>query len=803
MANKKFLNPINLVNLSSDPSTASEGDIYYNTTDDVVKVYANGAWIAIGSGGGASTSSVYLVRNNTGSTILKGTLVSASGAEPSGRIDVEPFAVVGGINSELTVMGMATANISNGVNGEVISFGTLTGLDTRGNTASAIAVGDETWAAGDILFAHPTVAGKLTKVRPQHDLAVAFITVRHASTGQIAVRIVPGNNHLEWMHDVLIDTPADNEVLSYDSASGLWKNQAPEVGGSTTVSETAPSSPETGDSWYKNDTGEFYIYDGSFWVEVNGVVDALTSLDDLTDVVISGTPTDGQALIWDTEISKWINETVSGGGSTTVSETAPDSPSTGDSWYKSDTSELYVYDGSYWVEVSNGLSSQTSISETSPLEPSQGNFWYSSLEGILYIYDGSYWVEVNTTVQGPSNIYDLLDVVITMPTDGQALVWDTTTSKWINETVVQDLSGYAPIINPVFTNNIEVDRNINFDVVSGTPGARIGFSRIPGLYDALDIVSTDVLFLQSLGSMNISSESMSMYSSTDLVFNGTNGEYIGFASANNQIATLGDLANLVDSAPSTLNTLNELAEALGDDANFATTITTSLGNKLDSTTAASTYLTQASASSTYATNTNPEFLVVEESLIASSIGMGSGSSGFVSASGYATGNIIFNNSGVFQGGSQVLNIPGEVFFVENGDGIDQIRFTILSSSMIVIEGSYVWRTTVTADISHLSALQSWASGYDVETNGVMSFDSVTGLYKEESSTITGSDLLNTQPLDNDLTQISNLSGFGGLLRRDADEGGYYWSLDTATYALIENIPSADSDQFIIAAQVFG
>ena len=39
------------------------------------------------------------------------------------------------------------------------------------------------------------------------------------------------------------------------------------------------------------------------------------------------------------------------------------------------------------------------------------------------------------------------------------------------------------------------------------------------------------------------------------------------------------VANLVDSAPGTLDTLNELAAALGDDPNFATTITTSLGNK--------------------------------------------------------------------------------------------------------------------------------------------------------------------------------------------------------------------------------
>jgi hypothetical protein len=38
---------------------------------------------------------------------------------------------------------------------------------------------------------------------------------------------------------------------------------------------------------------------------------------------------------------------------------------------------------------------------------------------------------------------------------------------------------------------------------------------------------------------------------------------------------------LVDSAPGTLNTLNELAAALGDDPNFATTITTAIGNKAD------------------------------------------------------------------------------------------------------------------------------------------------------------------------------------------------------------------------------
>ena len=208
----------------------------------------------------------YLVRNNTGSTLLKGTLVGAVGAEPSGRIDVAPFEVTGGQDSELRAMGIVVSNISNGVNGEVISFGTLTGLDTRGSTASPLAVGDETWAAGDILFAHPTVNGKLTKVRPQHDLAVAFITVRHASSGQIAIRIIPGNHHLEWMHDVSLSSPTAGQVLTYNGT--LWANAS--ASGGATVSDSAPSSPSSGQIWFESDTGKTFVYYDSFWIEIGG-----------------------------------------------------------------------------------------------------------------------------------------------------------------------------------------------------------------------------------------------------------------------------------------------------------------------------------------------------------------------------------------------------------------------------------------------------------------------------------------------------------------------------------------------------
>jgi hypothetical protein len=50
------------------------------------------------------------------------------------------------------------------------------------------------------------------------------------------------------------------------------------------------------------------------------------------------------------------------------------------------------------------------------------------------------------------------------------------------------------------------------------------------------------------------------------------------------------VANLVNSAPNTLDTLKELSDALGADANFATTVSTALGDKLNSATAATLYL---------------------------------------------------------------------------------------------------------------------------------------------------------------------------------------------------------------------
>jgi hypothetical protein len=197
------------------------GELAWNNSDGTLD---------LGMKGGAVVQQIgqeifYEVRNETGTPIDSGTLLYANGVTAgSGRITATPYTADGSVR-EVRLLGMATETISTGVNGFVTHFGYVRDLDTRGTTASSIAVGDETWAVGDILYAHPTVAGKLTNVRPKHEISVAIVIIRHQSTGVVFVRPT-SYGHLEDIHDVSISTGslASGDLLVYSSTLDYWQN---------------------------------------------------------------------------------------------------------------------------------------------------------------------------------------------------------------------------------------------------------------------------------------------------------------------------------------------------------------------------------------------------------------------------------------------------------------------------------------------------------------------------------------------------------------------------------------------------
>lgn len=110
------------------------------------------------------------------------------------------------------------------------------------------------------------------------------------------------------------------------------------------------------------------------------------------------------------------------------------------------------------------------------------------------------------------------------------------------------------------------------------------------LADITDLSSNARTFLLTPSSSNLNTLISDETGSGNLVFN-TSPSFSGTPTVptapsgtnSTQIASTAfvrtEISNLVDSSPSTLDTLNELAAALGDDPNFATTIASGLGQK--------------------------------------------------------------------------------------------------------------------------------------------------------------------------------------------------------------------------------
>ena len=76
---KKFLTPIGLVSLPSDPATGIEGQVYFNTTTDSIKIYANDVWTELQGGGGGSV--IYTANQPDITDLEVGTIWVDSNAE--------------------------------------------------------------------------------------------------------------------------------------------------------------------------------------------------------------------------------------------------------------------------------------------------------------------------------------------------------------------------------------------------------------------------------------------------------------------------------------------------------------------------------------------------------------------------------------------------------------------------------------------------------------------------------------------------------------------------------------------------
>jgi hypothetical protein len=148
----------------------------------------------------------------------------------------------------------------------------------------------------------------------------------------------------------------------------------------------------------------------------------------------------------------------------------------------------------------------------------------------------------------------------------------------------------------------------------------------------------------------------------------------------------------------------------------------------------SEYLTLSSASTTYVLKNDPEFSFTQIDQFYESPAIGTDGNGFSSLNGYANGYIIFNS--IAPGYLSV----GDVFYVTGSDGIDNIRFTVIATTTNTVDGLDLFTAEVNSNLSNLSALQTWAPGYNVKTNGSSFFNSVGEGYLESTPVINKSEL---------------------------------------------------------------
>ena len=162
------------------------------------------------------------IRNTTGATLTKGTIVYISGA--TGNKPTVTKAIATGDETSAQTFGFVQENIANNANGYVVIIGDLVGIDTSA------------YAEGAQLYLSSTVAGTFTDVKqyaPNHLVYVGIVTRSHPTLGQIEVNIQNGFE-MDELHNVAAQNPSNGDILQYVTSTGLWTKVA---GTTTNISE--------------------------------------------------------------------------------------------------------------------------------------------------------------------------------------------------------------------------------------------------------------------------------------------------------------------------------------------------------------------------------------------------------------------------------------------------------------------------------------------------------------------------------------------------------------------------------------
>ena len=233
------------IEFDNTPTTipTGAGSAYWNDSDGTLNLILKGGNVTLQIG----QEQVLRVVNKTATNInlleANYQAVRVTGAQGQ-RLKVDLAQATSDLLSAETI-GLVTETIDNNQEGFITTSGLVRNINTTGS------IQGETWADGDVLYLSPTVAGNVTKVKPvapNHLVIIGYVIHSHITQGSIFVKVDNGYE-LNELHNVLIDTPLENQTLAYDSVSEVWENRTMvEDAISDGVTDKAPSQNAVFDS---------------------------------------------------------------------------------------------------------------------------------------------------------------------------------------------------------------------------------------------------------------------------------------------------------------------------------------------------------------------------------------------------------------------------------------------------------------------------------------------------------------------------------------------------------------------------
>jgi hypothetical protein len=328
--------PVDSITFNSRLTEPATRELKFSTDNETLVFGAGGTTIEIGQ------KETWYVKNQTGSTIAKGTAVMAVGTlGSSGRILVSPMVSNGTVSAKF-LLGVTATSIANGADGYVISFGKLRKTNTN------------TWNEGDVLYCSATTPGALTNVEPAPPnlrLPIAFVVNKSATVGVLAIRVQTGNE-LHELHDV--DTTGINqgEGLIYNSTSHKWVASAGKL---ITTADTATMLAN-----YPSTVGWGILKSAK---TIRADTTKLATLFDISGFP-SGSGTTNRIPIW----------------------TATNTLGSSNALYNS-TTKRWTWDSPSVLELPMGTDAQR------PSPATTSDFWYNTTSNGLEWYNGTRWAK--------------------------------------------------------------------------------------------------------------------------------------------------------------------------------------------------------------------------------------------------------------------------------------------------------------------------------------------------------------------------------------------------------------------------